>query len=359
MNGRNVFSEISNNGFDCALFLDEVSSYYLSDFYSTDGAVILSKDKTLLLVDSRYIEAAENAKNAGELSEDVIPCLFSKRLFESIKEHLDSISAKKVCIDPALVTVLQLEKLKEVCPDVEFGTMSDVVLGFRRVKTESEIKKIKKAQSITDAAFEHILTFINGDRTEIQVAAELEYFMRANGASGMAFDTISVSGKNSSLPHGVPTEAKLTRDSFFTMDYGAKYMGYCSDMTRTVVLGKADEDMKLIYNTVLLAQTEAMKFIKAGVSCADADKVARDIITDAGYGDCFGHSLGHSLGLMIHELPSLSQRSTDTLMAGNVVTVEPGIYIPGKYGVRIENMVLVTENGCENLTHSPKEMICL
>ncbi len=359
MNGRKIFVEIQQGGFDCALFLDEVSCYYLSDFFSTDGAVIVGKDETLVLLDSRYIEAAENAKKAGELSDDVVPQLFSKRLFDVISEYFAANSAKRVCIDPALITVLQLEKLKESCPSVEFGTMSDVVLKYRRVKTDAEIEKIKKAQSITDSAFEHILTFINNGRTEIEVAAELEYFMRAHGASGMAFDTISVSGKNSSLPHGVPTDSLLTQNSFFTMDYGAKYQGYCSDMTRTVVLGKADEEMKNIYNTVLLAQSEAMKVIKAGVACAEADKVARDIISDAGYGSCFGHSLGHSLGLMIHELPSLSPRSSDVLVSGNVVTVEPGIYIPGKYGVRIENMVLVTENGCENLTTSPREMMCL
>jgi Xaa-Pro aminopeptidase len=251
----------------------------------------------------------------------------------------------------------QFDKIKALLPDVEFGFITDVCLKHRRVKTEAEIKKIRKAQKITDDAFSFVLTLINEDRTEVEIASEIEHFMRKSGADGLAFDTIAVSGKNSSLPHGVPTTSKLVKDSFFTMDYGAKVDGYCSDMTRTVVLGKADDEMKRIYNTVLTAQSEAMKFIRAGVSCKDADAVARKVISDAGYGEYFSHSLGHSLGLEIHELPSLSTKSEDILVSGNIVTVEPGIYIPGRYGVRIENMVLVTENGCENLTHSDNSLI--
>ncbi len=357
MNGRKVFCDIKEAGFDCALFLDENSQYYLSDFYSTDGAVIVSENETALFVDSRYFEAADNDKKAGNLSDDVNPYLFRMNIFDVIAEYISSIGAKKVCLDAGLITVKQLNILNEKCENTEFGYLADVCLKHRRVKTSEEIDKIRKAQSITDKAFIHILGFINKDRTEIEVAAELEYFMRKNGANGLAFETISVSGKNSSLPHGVPTESALTMNSFLTMDYGAKYAGYCSDMTRTVVLGKADDEMKRIYNTVLTAQSEAMKYIKAGVSGKDADKVARDVIVDAGYGEYFGHSLGHSLGLEVHELPSASPRSVDTLVAGNIVTVEPGIYIPGKYGVRIENMVLVTENGCENLTASDRSLI--
>lgn len=357
MNGRRIYEDISAAGFDCALFLDENSQYYLSDFYTTDGAVIVSKTETALLTDSRYIEAAENDKKAGKLSSDVNAYLFKKGLYYDIADYFSAVGAKKVALDPALITVKQLNTLNERCEGVEFGYISDVCLKHRQIKTPEEIEKIKKAQSITDAAFSHIVGFINGERTELEVAAELEYFMRSHGANGLAFETIAVSGRNSSLPHGVPTEAKLVRDSFFTMDYGARFAGYCSDMTRTVVLGKADGEMKRIYNTVLTAQSEAMKHIRAGISGIEADKIARDVIADAGYGQYFGHSLGHSLGLEIHELPSASPKSKDTLVAGNIVTVEPGIYIPGKYGVRIENMVLVTENGCENLTNSDRSLI--
>ncbi len=357
MNGRNIYNDISNQGFDCAIFLDEISQYYLSDFYTTDGAVIVSKNETALITDARYIEAAENSKKAGKLSEDVNPYIFKNGLFNHISEYFASVNAKKVAVDPDLISVKQLETLKEKCPEIEFGYVCDICLKYRRVKTPAEIEKIQKAQEITDKAFSHIIGFINESRTEIEVAAELEYFMRKNGAEGLAFETISVSGKNSSLPHGVPTTEKLTKNSFLTMDYGAKYAGYCSDMTRTVVLGKADEEMKRIYNTVLLAQSEAMKKIRAGMSGIDADKIARDVIADAGYGEYFSHSLGHSLGLEVHELPSASPRSSDILVSGNIVTVEPGIYIPGKYGVRIENMILVTDDGCINLTNSDNSLI--
>lgn len=357
MNGRRIYDDVKQAGFDCALFFDEISSYYLSDFHTTDGAVVVGARETVSFADARYFEAFENAKKAGLLSDDVVPCLFTKNIFDTVAEFLSSIGARSVCLDPKLITVRQLDLLKEKCKGVEFGFLTDLCLKHRRVKTDAEVAKIKKAQAITDAAFTHIISFINESRTEIEVAAELEYFMRKNGAGGLAFDTIAVSGKNSSLPHGEPTGAILTKNSFLTMDYGAKYAGYCSDMTRTVVLGKADEEMKRIYNTVLTAQSEAMKFIKSGVSCRDADKAARDVIADAGYGEYFAHSLGHSLGLEVHELPAASPRSEEILVAGNIVTVEPGIYIPGKYGVRIENMVLVTENGCENLTNSDNRLI--
>ncbi len=357
MNGRNIFRDISQQGFDCALFLDEISQHYLSDFYTTDGAVIVSAKETALLTDSRYIEAAERDKSRSKLSEDVEVYLFKNGLFAHIAEYFASINAKKVCIDPNLITIKQLQILQQNCKDTEFGYISDVCLKYRKIKSESEIEKIRKAQEITDKAFGHILSFINKERTEIEIAAELEYFMRSNGAEGFAFETIAVSGKNSSLPHGVPTLTKVCENSFLTMDYGAKYSGYCSDMTRTVVIGKADEGIKRIYNTVLTAQREAMKVIKAGISCKDADKAARDVIADAGYGEYFGHSLGHSLGLEIHERPSASPKSEEIFQAGNIITVEPGIYIPNKYGVRIENMVLVTNNGCINLTNSNNELI--
>ncbi|MBO4453169.1 MAG: aminopeptidase P family protein [Clostridia bacterium] len=353
MNGRKIFNEIKAAGFDCALFLDEISQRYLTDVHTTDGAVIVSEKETALITDSRYIEAAQ----AADRSDDVRAYLFRKPLFEHVADYLRENGATNVCVDPALISVQQLEKLKLNCGGVNFGFMSDVCLKYRRVKTEKEIENIKKAQSITDAAFTHILSFINKDRTELEVAAELEYFMRCKGASGLAFDTIAVSGKKSSMPHGVPGDVKLTVDSFFTMDYGAAYDGYCSDMTRTVVLGKASDEMKRVYDTVRTAQAEGMKFIKAGVKASDADKAARDVIADAGYGEYFGHSLGHSLGLEIHEKPSVSTRSEDILVAGNIVTVEPGIYLPGKFGVRIENMVLVTDDGCVNLTNSDRDLI--
>ena len=184
--------------------------------------------------------------------------------------------------------------------------------------------------------------------------------MRSHGASGLSFDTISASGKNSSLPHAVPTEKLIEEGDFLTMDFGCIYKGYCSDMTRTVFVGKnPSEKQRNVYKTVLKAQLEALKLVKPGAVCSEIDKCARDIIADAGYGDYFGHGLGHSVGLFIHEEPRLSPKCHDILEPGITVTVEPGIYIPGEFGVRIEDLVVVTGNGCRNLATSPKELICI
>ena len=219
---------------------------------------------------------------------------------------------------------------------------------------------MKKAQSITDAAFAHIIKFITPNMTEIEVALELEFFMRRMGSEGVAFDTIAVSGSASSLPHGVPRNVKLEK-GFFTMDYGAKFDGYCSDMTRTVVLGKADADMKKLYNTVLTAQKAALEHIKEGNLCRDCDKIARDIIDNAGYKGRFGHSLGHGVGMYIHEAPTLSGKAPEDLRLtrGHVVTDEPGIYIEGLYGCRIEDMIAIMpdDGSTYDFTQSPKELI--
>ena len=236
---------------------------------------------------------------------------------------------------------------------------SEILKELRAVKTDEELRRITEAQRITDAAFLHILEFISPERTEKEVALELEFFMRKSGAEGVAFDTIAVSGASSSLPHGIPSDRKL-QGGFLTMDFGAKYMGYCSDMTRTVVIGKADEEMKLVYETVLKAQTAALNGIHGGMSCRDADALARDVIREAGYGASFGHSLGHGVGMFIHEFPNLSPRAAEssTLKTGHVVTVEPGIYLEGRFGCRIEDMIAILSDGSvHNFTKSPKELI--
>ena len=227
---------------------------------------------------------------------------------------------------------------------------------IRQIKDAEEIAKMQKAQDITDKAFAHILKVINRDMTELDVAVELEYAMRKNGAGAFAFDTISVSGDASALPHGTPRNVKL-REGFLTMDFGAKFDGYCSDMTRTIVIGKADSEIKKIYNTVLSAQLAAIDYLRAGADCGEADKIARDII-NVDYDGKFGHSLGHSVGLFIHEKPGLSVRGFGRkLRVGEILTVEPGIYIFGKYGCRIEDMVAITDDGVHNFTHSTKELI--
>ena len=227
------------------------------------------------------------------------------------------------------------------------------------MKTKAELDIIAKAQAITDAAFSHILEILSPEMTEMEVALELDYFMRKNGAERSGFDTIAVSGSASSMPHGVPRNLPLER-GFLTMDFGACVDGYTSDMTRTVVIGKADDDMKKLYNTVLCAQRAALDAVCEGVCCKDLDSVARNIIDNAGYKGCFGHSLGHGVGLYVHEMPRLAQSAKEDsrLVRGNIVTVEPGIYIAGKYGCRIEDMVAIDHSGnVINYTKSSKELI--
>jgi len=245
---------------------------------------------------------------------------------------------------------------ENLCVDTWVPLKGDVD-ALRQIKSEEELEYLEKAEAIGDLAFEKILTILKPGMTELEVAAELEYQMKKAGAENFSFSTIVASGLNSSMPHAIPGEKKLEEGDFVTMDFGCTYKGYCSDMTRTVVLGKASEKQKEIYNTVLKAQLAALDAIKAGVTGKSVDKVARDIITEAGYGECFGHGLGHSVGLFIHEEPRLSPAGETVLEENMIETVEPGIYVPGFGGVRIEDMVAVTKDGCKNFTHSPKELI--
>jgi Xaa-Pro aminopeptidase len=257
------------------------------------------------------------------------------------------------------VTVGARERLEAVLTGVALVSgASKLLTELRLYKDAHELAAIAAAQELTDAAFSHILSYLRRGVREIDVALELELFMRRNGAEGLAFDTIAVSGTASALPHGVPRAREL-EDGFLTMDFGARFGGYCSDMTRTVVIGRADEEMKRVYQTVLEAQEAALAAARGGISCRALDGVARDIIEGAGYRGCFGHSLGHGVGIDIHEAPRLSPsaKQDEVLCTGHVVTVEPGIYIEGKYGCRIEDMVVVCAGGNRNMTAAPKEMI--
>ena len=347
-------SKLIEKGFeaDALLISSEINLRWLTGFDYSDGCVVVTKSGAFLITDFRYLEAAE-----AEVS-DEFKILCPKSLREALCELLGS--AKTVAVEEATLAAVQYEKLKKLVPSAEFVFGASALLDkMRECKDESEIEKIKAAQAITDAAFNHILGFINPDRTETEVALELEFFMRSKGAESTAFQTIAVSGSASSLPHGVPRPVKLER-GFFTMDYGAKVGGYCSDMTRTVVIGKADDDIKKLYNTVHEAQKRALDAAASGErGCFELDRIARDTIEDAGYHGCFGHSLGHGVGMYIHEAPRLSfgVAKDKKLEVGNVVTFEPGIYIPGKYGCRIEDMAVVTEDGIYNFTKSKKELI--
>jgi len=237
--------------------------------------------------------------------------------------------------------------------------MHKEISAFRCIKEDWELDLMRKAQDITDAAFSEVCTKIKAGMTEKQVCAELIYCLLKNGSDGLAFDPIVVSGPNTSMPHGVPGDRVLQPGDFITMDFGAAYKGYCADMTRTVALGYATEEMEKVYNIVLQAQCAAIAATKAGVRGKDVDKVARDIIGEAGYGPYFGHGYGHSLGLEVHEAPNCSPAGETVMEPGVVSSAEPGIYLPGKFGVRIEDVVIFREGGCENITHSPKNLIIL
>lgn len=344
---RNKMKEI---GVDSVLVLDELNQHYLSGFAFTDGFLLITLNKAYLVTDFRYYEMA---LNSADKQFDV---LTPDNRGEFIENALAEENCKTVGFEGGSVSYDVYRSYCDKHPHLTFVNIGDTIEVIRQIKDADEIAKMQKAQDITDKAFLHILKVINRDMTELDVAVELEYAMRKNGANAFAFDTISVSGDASALPHGTPRNVKL-RDGFLTMDFGAKYEGYCSDMTRTIVIGKADEEIKKVYNTVLSAQLAALDYLKVGADCGEADKIARDII-NKDYNGTFGHSLGHSVGLFIHESPRLYSRGFGRkLKLGEILTVEPGIYLFGKYGCRIEDMVAITEQGIHNFTHSTKELI--
>ena len=345
---------LKENGAKCALISSELNIRYLCGFNYTDGYLLISTDRAYLITDFRYIEAAKAAVTNFEI---IMP---RGNMLNEIYGLLKANELTTLLVEEDELSLAAHKRLSGVFEGVELVAGASVILkNNREIKLAYELDIIDRAQRITDAAFDHILGYITPERTELDVALELEFFMKKMGAEGLAFETIAVSGKASSLPHGVPSAEKLSK-GFLTMDFGAKYEGYCSDMTRTVVLGRADDEMKKVYNTVLTAQKAALDALHEGIVCREADKIARDIITEAGYGENFGHSLGHGVGMFIHESPRLASGAPESsvLCRGNVVTVEPGIYLEGKYGCRIEDMVAIDLDGSvRNFTKSPKELI--
>lgn len=345
---------LENAGYDAAIISEGNNEHYLSGFHFDDGLILVTKKKSYLLTDFRYAEAARAQANP-EL-EVLTPA--GGGMLAAIKTLLQANDCKTVSTEDQTLSCADFRRYEDVLTGFRLtGGASALLAALRLCKDDAELETIARAQAITDAAFSHILTWLHPDATEVEVALELEYFMRRNGAEAVAFDTIAVSGTNSSRPHGVPRYKKLEK-GFLTMDFGALYNGYCSDMTRTVCIGRADDEMKRLYQTVLDAQLAAIDFIAPGVKCADCDKVARDIIDGAGYKGCFGHSLGHGVGMFIHESPRLSSGAGDKVLGkGHVVTVEPGIYLEGKYGVRIEDMMYIGDTDATRITNCPKQLI--
>ena len=342
---------MKKEGLDAVYISSAENHLYFSGFDNPDGMMFITRETAYLFADPRYIEAAR-----AEASPLCTVCLPGE---PKICEASERENVRRIGYEDLRLTCASLKKLSESFGEnvPEFVPLGSVLTEIRSFKTEDEVESIVRAQRIAEGAFRHICDILTYDMTETEVAAELEYYMKKNGSDKPSFDTICVSGTASSRPHGVPRNVRLEK-GFLTMDFGAMVNGYHSDMTRTVVIGKADDEMKKLYHTVLRAQTEAEDAIREGVRNYDVDAVARNIINDAGYAGLFGHGLGHGVGLEIHELPVLNPRMKDeTLKAGQIVTVEPGIYIEGRYGCRIEDMVLVTEDGGRLLTDCPKELI--
>ena len=345
-------SSMKDKGLDAVIIYDELNQRYFSEFAFTDGMLLITRDRAELITDFRYYEMAINGAD-----KDFNVSMPEKR-DAYISEIFASSSVKTVGFEGAFVSYELYRRLCDKFPSVTFENIGDMIELIRQIKTPEEILTMQRAQDITDLAFSHIIKNINTNMTEIEVAAELEYVMRKNGAERFAFDTIAVSGDASALPHGSPRNVKL-KSGFLTMDYGAVVDGYCSDMTRTIVIGKADAEMKKLYNTVLKAQLSAQEYLREGADCGEADKIARDIIDSVSeYKGTFGHSLGHSVGLFVHESPRLSRVGAGHKMrVGEIYTTEPGIYLFGKYGCRIEDMVAIEKDGIYNFTHSTKELI--
>jgi Xaa-Pro aminopeptidase len=340
---------------DGAIITSRDNTMYLSSFTGTDSILVFTRQKAYFATDFRYIETASSLSDFGY--EIVL-------IEEGIKSIVNLLS--KLFTEKGLrigyentVPYGYFNSLKQALNECVYADISDDLLSVRSVKDETELSMMSQAASIADTAFSHILKVVKIGMKEIEIAAELEYVMKKNGASYPAFDTIAISGKKTSMPHGVPDDKKLMNHDAVTLDFGANYRGYCSDMTRTFFIGTPSKELEKIYRIVFRAQKEAQEYVKEGVSGFNADKVARDIIESEGYGKYFGHSTGHGVGLLIHEEPRLSVKSKAILKRNMTVTVEPGIYIPDLGGVRIENTVVVEQGGCRSLNHSEKELIIL
>jgi len=322
--------------------------FYLTGFYSPD-CLLLYSDDPVLVTDSRYTVAAKQASCRQEIVNDG----YISGIIDIAKKQ--GLSVLGIQEDNLIASdYLALEK-EGFTLEKTFG----IFTVLRSSKTESEVDKIKNAQKITDKAFLEILPFIKEGVTEKEIRAKLEYIMFSLGADGLAFETIVASGKNGAKPHAVPSDRKIQKGDFVTIDFGARLDNYDSDMTRTVAVGEISQEMETIYNTVLLAHEKGRDALKPGANCKDVDSIARKVIEESGYGEYFTHSLGHGVGIEIHESPRLSATSQDVLKVGDIVTIEPGIYIEDFCGVRIENMYVITRDGYENLTVSDKKLIKL
>ncbi|MGM0900045.1 MAG: M24 family metallopeptidase [Bacillota bacterium] len=349
---QKIQKRIEKLGLDGLLLTSNYNRRYMTGFTGTAGAVLITAEKGLFITDFRYTEQAEKQCKGYEVVKQ------SGSIAAEVALQVKKLGLNKIGFEEDHVT-FSAYKVFEKEIEAELIPVSGEIEKLRLIKDGTEIKILKEAADIADAAFKHILDFIRPGKTELQVSNELEFFMRSLGASSSSFDIIVASGYRSALPHGVASDKVIETGDFVTLDFGAYYKGYVSDITRTIAVGQPTDKLKEIYEIVLEAQLRGVNGIKPGLTGKEADALTRDYITEKGYGEYFGHSTGHGIGLEVHEGPGLSVKSDIVLEKGMAVTVEPGIYIPGLGGVRIEDDIILTETHNERLTHSPKELIIL
>lgn len=349
---KQIAAKLDEYKLDAMLITSDPGEYYAIGFHG-EGMVIVTRNESRYFTDSRYIEAAGNLVTGAHITMTDRNKNFMVLAEQAVKE----LGIQKLGFEDGYVTVASYNQYSKL--PCELVPAQSLVNTLRSAKDEEEIALMQKAQEITDQAFDAILKFIQPGMTEQEIAARLQYEMLCRGAEKMSFDPIVVSGPNGSLPHGIPSEKKVQKGEFLTMDFGCKYGGYCSDMTRTIALGEPTEEMRKVYDTVLKAQLAGIAAAKAGVPGKEIHNAAAKVIEEAGYGAYFGHGFGHSVGIEIHESPNANGRDETPMPVGAAVSAEPGIYLPGKFGVRIEDVLIYTEEGTVNLTKSPKELIIL
>ena len=344
--------KMQEENLDSFLITSPYNLRYLTNFTGTTGLAVITLEKAFFITDFRYTEQAAAQAQGFEIIKNVGP------IFEEVADLVQKEGLRELGFEETTVSFLEYSVLEEII-DAQLIPISGMIEELREIKDEEEIAIIEKACSIADLAYDHILKMIQPGMTEIEVANQLDFYMRSLGASGVSFETIVASGLRSAMPHGVASKKIIEQGDLITIDFGCYYEGYVSYMTRTFAIGDPGEQLKEIYQIVLEAQLAVLEVAKPGVTCKQLDAVARDYITKHGYGEAFGHSTGHGIGLEIHEGPNVSVRAEKQFVPGNIITDEPGIYLPGIGGVRIEDDLLITSDGNRVLTHSPKELIIL
>lgn len=347
---ENLRKELQMKSSDAVLITSPENRFYLSGFKGSSGVLLITQEKNYLLTDFRYMDQAREEAPDFEIinhERNIYPVIMSY-----VKKHI----IQKLGIEFGKLAVQDFKEIENLNPSLKLFNCEEAVYKLRMIKDQEEIGYFKKGIALCDQAFDHILSFIRPGMSEKELGLELEFFMRRGGADGIKENHVIASGERSSLPHGQATERIIKKGDFVKMDIGAKINGYYTDFTRTVVIGEPSEKQREIYNIVRQAQEVALEAIGPGKVCSELDHLARSVIAKAGYGENFGHSLGHSIGLAVHESPAMRATDHTILEPGMVITVEPGIYIPGFGGVRIEDFIVITEDGYENLTTATKEL---